>query len=159
MKDIQWQTPAIEGYGKIKFYPQSKHLPTNNHEYKLLFNIGSSKTKQGVNAALWRMARAINLFKVSGIDADQVKLAAIVYGKAYTLALTDEKYKELKGKPNPNLDLLKKLVESNVRIYICGQSIAGNNIEVSDINHYVEISLSALLTFPAMTAQGYTLIP
>jgi len=72
MKDIQWQTPAIEGYGKIKFYPQSKHLPTNNHEYKLLFNIGSSKTKQGVNAALWRMARAINLFKVSGIDADQV---------------------------------------------------------------------------------------
>ena len=159
MKAIEWQTPAIEGYGKIKFYPQSKLLPTNKHEYKLLFNIKSNKTKEGVNAALWRLARAMNVFKVSGVDAENIKLSAIVYGKAYALALTAEKHQEIKGKPNPNLDLLRKLVENDVSIYVCGQSLAGNNIEVTDVNQYVDITLSALVAFPEFDAQGYTLIP
>ncbi|GAB1403402.1 hypothetical protein MASR1M74_05800 [Lentimicrobium sp.] len=159
MKEIDWQTPAIDGYGKIKFYPQSRLLPTNDHEYKLLFNISSNKTKQGVNAALWRMARALNLFKASGIDAGNVKLAAIVHGKAYALALSDEKHLEIKGKPNPNLDLLEKLVNNDVKIYVCGQSIAGNKLHASDVNQFVDITLSALMAFPYFADQAYTLIP
>ena len=159
MNQIEWQTPVIEGYGKVKFYPQSGFLPTNDREYKLIFNISSNEKKEGVNAALWRIARAINLFKAAGIDADNLKLAAIIYGDAWPAVLIDEKHQDVEGTPNPNTELIGKLVENKVKIYICGQSIAGNNIEVNELNPNIDIALSALVAFPAFDAMGYTLIP
>lgn len=159
MNQIEWQTPVIEGYGKIKFYPQTEFLPTNDRDYKLIFNISSNEKKAGVNEALWRIARAINLFKAAGIAAENLKLAAIIYGEAWTAVLNDERHQEVEGTPNPNTELIGKLVENNVKIYICGQSIAGNNIELNEMNPNVDIALSALVAFPAFDAMGYTLIP
>ena len=160
MKAIEWQSPAIEECGKIKFYPQSKLLPTNDKEYKLLFNISSNKKKEGLNAVLVRMAKALNMFKAAGIDADRIQLSAIIYSKAYPVVLNDDKHREAYGKPNPNTNLLEELHSQNVKFYVCGQTLAQHNTEISrELNQYIEVTLSALVAFPEFDARGYTLIP
>ncbi len=155
----QWQTPVIDGYGKIKYFKDAAVQPDKAADYKILYHITSDKTKEGVNAALWHIARQINLFGVAGVPKSNVQIVAVISGDATPLVLSASAYQKKHGKSNPNLDLIKKLTEYGVKIEICGQAAAEHNIDVySELNPDIILTLSSLIDVPHYQMQGYSVM-
>jgi len=48
----QWVTPVIEGYGKIKYSRDVAVQPDTNLEYKMVYKITTSETREGINKGL-----------------------------------------------------------------------------------------------------------
>ncbi|MCM4158143.1 DsrE family protein [Gramella sp. AN32] len=155
----EWQTPAIEGYGKIKYYEDAAELPDTSLTYKMIFNIDSEKEKEGVNVGLWKIARTLNLLKAGSVANEKIDIVAVLHGEATYAVLTNEKYHERFKTQNPNIELLKLLNENGITIFVCGQATASRDIEKEDINEYVQRALSALTVLPNYQLKGYTLIP
>ncbi len=159
MNAQQWETPIINSYGKIKDFKDASLQPDKNKEYKILFHITSDKEKEGVNASLWHIARQINLFGASGVPKHNVNIVAVVSGPATPLVLSDAGYKKKFNKSNPNLDLMKKLTDYGVKIEVCGQAAAENDIDpYKELNSYTELTLSALIDIPTYQMRGYSVM-
>ena len=159
MNAQQWETPIIKGYGKIKDFKDASLQPDKHKEYKILFHITSDKEKEGVNASLWHIARQINLLGVSGVPKMNVKIVAVISGPATPIVLSDTAYKKKFSKSNPNLDLMKKLTDYGVKIEVCGQAAAENDIDpYKELNSYTELTLSALIDIPTYQMRGYSVM-
>ncbi|MDP5190993.1 DsrE family protein, partial [Rheinheimera baltica] len=70
----------------------------------------------------------------------------VYYQKKYTLN-------------NPNAPLLNALMENNVRVILCGQSAAANEIEANQLIDGVEVELSAMTAHALLQQAGYTVNP
>ena len=156
IKAQDWKMPVIEGYGGIVHYENAQNKPDPSKEYKIIFHIKDGEEIYGVNKGLWKIARLINLMGSYGVPQDHLKIVAVISGKAWLLALADEEHKKRAESANPNLDLLNKLKQKNVRILVCAQSLAKYNIDVDkDLNPYMELTISALTAIPIFQMEGY----
>lgn len=155
----EWNNPRIEGYGKIHFDKDLSFQPDIKKTYKLVFNIDNDVEKAGVNMRLWKIARELNLLKAAGVPDKNVQIAAVVHGKAITISLTDQAYEKRYQKKNPNTKLVEELANAGVKLYLCGQTVAGMKIEQSELNPAWEVTLSALVTLPILESQGYLMVP
>lgn len=159
MKAQEWQTSAIEGYGKIKYFEEAAEQPDTSLTYKMVFEVKDEKEKDGVNIGLWKIARTLNLLKAGKISSEKIDIVAVIHGEATYSVLTNKKYNEKFGKQNPNIELMKLLKENGVRVFVCGQATAARDIEKKDINEYTQLALSALTVLPNYQLKGYALIP
>lgn len=156
MNAQDWKTPVIDGYGRIAEYDDVAIKPDPSKVYKVLFHITSDKEREGVNASLWKMARLINLLENGGVPKRNIKLAAVISGTATPITLTEESHIERMNKPNPNLDLMKKLTDYGVEIHLCGQAAAEKKINPkTELNAYTKLTLSALIDIPFYQMEGY----
>ncbi|MCX7548264.1 DsrE family protein [Xanthomarina sp. F1114] len=154
-----WKTPIIDGYGRIVDYEKAVIKPNPANEYKLLFHITTNKEREGVNVALWKIARTINLLENGGVPKKNIHVAAVVSGPATPLVLNKEVHLSRMKKPNPNLDLIDKLVEYGVALHLCGQAAAERDVDpTTDLNPKIELTLSALIDIPTYQMQGYSII-
>ena len=159
IKAQEWQTPVIEGYGKVKYLKEATEQPIKDQEYKILYHITSAKEKEGVNATLWHIARQINLFSVTGIPPEHVKIVAVISGPATEIVLNNKAFLEKKGTHNHNLDLMQKLKEYGVEIDVCGQATSEHQINTAtELSEYVNLTLSALIHIPNYQMKGYNLM-
>ena len=154
-----WETPIIEGYGKILNIKDSAVQPDSNLTYNLVFDIKDGKEMEGVNAGLWKIARTLNMLGASKIDPKNIHIVAAIHGEATFVVLNNERYTEENGKLNPNLELLKLLTEHDVELYVCGQASAARNIGAADMNPYVQTALSAISVLANYQLKGYALMP
>lgn len=159
MQAQEWQTSAIEGYGKIKYYEDAAELPDTSLTYKIVFDIKNGKEKDGVNASLLKIARALNMLETGKISSEKIDFVAVVHGEATDLVLSNEKYQAKYKRPNPNIELLKLLKENGVKIFVCGQATAAKNIEQEDMNEYIQLALSAFTVLSNYQLKGYALMP
>ena len=155
----EWTNPRIEDYGKIHFDKNLSFQPDVKRTYKLLFNIDNDTEKEGVNMRLRKIARELNLLKAAGVPDKNVRVVAVVHGKAIAISLTDKAYEKRYQKKNPNIELVKALDKAGVKLYLCGQTIAGMKIEQDELNSSWEVTLSALLTIPILESEGYLIVP
>lgn len=155
----EWQTPLLKGYGEIKYFDQAAQQPDPKSEYKLIFDIKSDQLKNGVNKSLWIIARIMNLLHVGKVPPANVKIVAAIHGEASYIVLEDISYKEKFGKLNPNLDLIEKLEEQGVSIFICLQALASRKISVNDIHPSVTQAISAMAVVTNYQLKGYKLMP
>ena len=156
----EWTTPTIQGYGKIKNYPNAAERPIPGMEYKLVWAIDSDAQREGVNRTLWSAARVVNLLTAGGVPQDDIDIAIVLYGPAIDAALTNEAYAAAHdGAQNPNLELMKALHDFGVKFYACGQTMAGSDIAESDLNEFTEMSLSAQIVLTNYALQGYVPMP
>ncbi len=154
-----WKTPAIDGYGRISEFENVAIKPDSSKEYKLLFHITSDRKREGVNSALWKMARLINLLEYGGVPEKNIQIVGVVSGLATPITLSEEAYLKKMYISNPNLDLLKKLTQHGVVIHLCGQAAAENDIDPdSEMNPYTQLTLSALIDIPTYQMQGYVVM-
>lgn len=159
MNAQDWKTPIIEGYGRIVDYENAVIKPDPAAEYKLLFHITTDKEREGVNVALWKIARIINLLENGGVPKKNIHVAAVVSGSATPLVLNKNEYLDRIGKQNPNLDLIDKLVEYGVALNFCGQAAAERNVSPeTELNPKIALTLSALIDIPTYQMQGYSII-
>jgi intracellular sulfur oxidation DsrE/DsrF family protein len=155
----EWETPVINGYGEIKYFKDAAEQPDPSLEYNLIFDIKDAKEKNGVNKGLWSIARLLNMFSVASVPNDKTNIVVAIHGEATYVVLSDEKHKNQFEKPNPNLDLLKQLKESGVKLYVCSQATAARNISNKDLNPYITPALSAMSVLSNYQIKGYSLMP
>lgn len=156
MQAQQWETPIIKGYGKIVHYEQAQNQPNPSTEYKIIFHIKDGKEREGVNEGLWKVARLINLMGSYKVPQEHLKIVLIISGTATPLVLQNEAYQKNNHKPNPNMDLLEKLIHYDVKILVCGQALAKHNYNVdTDLNPNIGVTVSALTAIPFFEMQGY----
>ncbi|WP_027126382.1 DsrE family protein [Gelidibacter mesophilus] len=156
MNAQNWETPIIEGYGKIVHYDNAQNKPDPSKVYKIIFHIKEGKEREAVNEGLWKIARLINLMGSYKVPQENLKIVAIVSGTATPFVLTDKAHQLRAHRDNPNLDLLSKLKNHDVKILVCGQALAKHKIEAEDdLNPYIEITTSALVAIPSYQMEGY----
>lgn len=152
--------PLIEGYGPT--YPIANRdvaLP-EGFEYRVVLDAARAPADpSGLDATLVSAARFLNMHARNGVPADRMFLAIVVHGAALHSVLADEAYRERHGVGNPNLELLAKLREAGVRIFVCGQSMAFNGIGKSELSNHAEVALSAMTMMTLLQSRGYALIP
>lgn len=156
MNAQDWETPIIEGYGKIVHYEKAENKPDPSKEYKIIFHIKDGKEREGVNEGLWKIARLVYLMGSYGVSKDHLKVVAIISGSATPLVLTGKEHIKREERSNPNLDLLGKLKQHQVKILVCGQALAKHQMEAdTDLNPFVELTTSALIAIPMYQMEGY----
>lgn len=156
MNAQNWETPIIEGYGKVVHYDAAENQPDPSKEYKIIFHIKDGKEREGVNEGLWKIARLINLMGSYNVPGDNLKVVAVISGTATPLVLTESEHEKREERSNPNLDLLSKLKQHHVKILVCGQALAKHKIDTDgDLNAYIGITTSALIAIPIYQMEGY----
>ncbi|MAG88929.1 DsrE family protein [Zunongwangia profunda] len=155
----EWETPVIEGYGKIKYFKDVAEQPDSTLNYNLIFDVKDAEEKDGVNAGLFKIARTINMLGAAKIAPGNIKIVAALHGEATFIALNEEKYQEKFGKLNPNAELIHRLNEFGVELFVCAQATAARDISAEDLNPDVELALSALSVLSNYQLKGYVFMP
>jgi intracellular sulfur oxidation DsrE/DsrF family protein len=144
--NAQTTGPVIDGYGAA-FVVEDRDVPLiPDHVYRVVYEITAyGNAPDGVNAELDRVARFLNLHGKNG--------AALVN------MLNDAAYQQRFEIKNPNLELLQKLSDAGVKLYVCGQSMAGRGFAKAELARGVQLALSAMTMVHQLQDQGYTLQP
>lgn len=152
--------PVIKDFGPVFDVPDSALDFKKNVQYKAVKDLSETAENEGdLNEGLVSVARYLNMNVGSGIDADNLKVAVIVHGKAMQDMLSDEASMARLKRPNPNTALLNALSEAGVKIYVCGQSAAFRGFTLEEMNPGVSMAISAMTAHVRLQSQGYSLIP
>jgi intracellular sulfur oxidation DsrE/DsrF family protein len=151
--------PVIEGYGPT--YPITyRDVPLHdNAEYKAVFDIAAySDDRTSLNHRLVSVARFLNMHARNDVPVENMHLAIVVHGAAVSNLLSHEAYLTRFGTDNPNLELLSKLHEAGVEIYVCGQSLAFGGVEASELQSSAKVALSAMTMLTSLQNDGYAFL-
>lgn len=155
----EWSTPVIDGYGEIKNFKDVAIQPDRNLEYHIVFDVKDDREMDGVNIGLWKIARVINMLGAGGVSQDKIHLVAAIHGGATFASLNDSKHQEKYEKTNPNTELLQRLHDFGVELYVCAQATAARGINEEDLNHNTELALSAMMVLANYQLKGYAFMP
>ena len=151
--------PVIKGYGPT-YAIENRDVPlAEGAIYKAVFDVAAySNDTTSVNSRLVSVARYLNMHGRNGVPVENMDLAIVVHGAAVKNLLTHAAYQRRYESDNPNLDLLLKLHEAGVAIYLCGQSMNFGGISKSELAEPVQVALSAMTMLTVLQNDGYALL-
>ena len=153
-------SPVIEQFGKAHWIDEAVHLPDAHATYRIVFSVSvPGKKPEAPNAGLERVARAVNLYSMSGVAPDRLHCVAVIHGEATSSVLNDGQYQTLDSRPNPNTRLIAALQAAGVEVSVCAQALIGNGFSQDGLLPGVTRSLSALTTITVLQHDGYSLMP
>ncbi|MFT6993169.1 MAG: intracellular sulfur oxidation DsrE/DsrF family protein [Paraglaciecola sp.] len=150
--------PLIQGYGKHAEVEHNLKTP-EKITLKVVFDVSKSSGSEELNRKFDSLARFLNMHVANGFEADNIKLALVVHGKAGMDLLNKKAYNDKFDTRNPNRELLQLLMKHKVQVLLCGQSAAFYDIKNADLMRDVQMSLSAMTAHALLQQQGYTLNP
>lgn len=150
--------PVIKNYGKHASVQQDLVLEKGS-KLKVAFDISEQSNIGKVSRKIETLARFINMHAANGIEAKNIHLALVVHGKAGFDLLKNELYQKKFQQDNANAKLLKRLMENQVEIYLCGQSAAYYDISHEMLQPGVKMALSAMTAHAVLHNNGYHLNP
>jgi intracellular sulfur oxidation DsrE/DsrF family protein len=152
----EFQYPAIKEYGGVVNYDNALRPKEG---VKILVDLTTSKTTaDGINKGWEKVARMINLYAISDISMDQMKIVVIVHGGATKSILSNEAYNSKYNVDNPDLPLIRAVQEAGVKVSVCSQAIAHRGFSVEGVDTSVELALSAITVLVDHQKQDYALI-
>lgn len=154
-----WQYPVIQHNGGVIPLPKAALQPEALTTYKAVFNLTKTGKVDQVNKGLAHVARAVNVFAISGVRATHRKFAVVIHGAATDIVMNNTEYKRRTGHDNPDIKLIHALRQAGVKLYVCGQALAEHHIAHNDVNPDVTLSLSALSDLIILQQKGYVLYP
>lgn len=127
--------------------------------YKAIFD-ATEGVKDHARAlpVLARVGLQINGLMLAHVPQDHIRFAMIFHGPSVEALYTDAHYREKFGTPNPNLPLIAELTRAGVRIYVCGQYMAGTDTPRSALIPEAAVAESATLVLITFQNDGYALI-
>jgi intracellular sulfur oxidation DsrE/DsrF family protein len=136
-------------------------IPDPNQSYNLLIELVSgikdSAASKDVLGGIAEIGRLMNLHVASGIPKKNITVVAVVHGGALKGLLTNEQYKKLWGTDNPNLSLLKELMDNGVKFIACGQAMNFQDLRRDQLLPEVKISVTAQTVLSNYQLKGYVL--
>ena len=150
--------PVIDSHGGVYSLPEAVHQPRAGT--KILIDVTSPLVPDKLNPGIEKVARYVNIYAGAGKQPADVKIAMVFHGGATLTVLNDEAYrKQFAGKKNPNLELLRKLHEADVEMFVCGQTLNGTGNTSDDVVVFVDTAVSALTASVNLQADGYSYVP
>lgn len=142
----KFQHRLIKNHGGIVVLPKAAHQPKKDST--VLIDI-TKDDKAG-----------------AGFD-NGFKMAIILHGSATKAALSHEAYakhanpysKDLGKTKNPNAELINKLKQAGVQIFVCGQAMAHHGYASSEVSSDVTVAVSAATVNINLQTEGYAYIP
>ena len=141
--------PVIEDYGPVADVEVSLPVPKDAF-IRHTFDVAEAAEDGELNRTLVSAARFINMHARAGIDAERIKVAIVVHGKAIY---------DVSGDAPANAPLVAALVEQGVQIIVCGQTAAYYDVQTNELLPGVQMALSAMTAHALLQQQGYTLNP
>lgn len=159
---LQAQTkvnPVIKSYGQVFQIPAADHKPDPSIKYKILVELTENASKpDSLNEYLEALATLINLHAAEGVPKENIQMAVVLRKMATYGVFGNELYKEKFKCDNPNMQLLKELMDAGVEFYVCGQTMLKRNIDTKKLAPGTKIASSGLTTISTYQLQGYTMI-
>lgn len=153
-----WSYPDIPDFGPVHVWPSAIDRPNPGTTYKALFDVTHSKSIDTLNGSLDHVARAVNVFAAAKVPEDHRKFVVIIHGPATAIALDNKAFEAKFGHPNPDLKVIDELHKAGVQLMVCGNALADNNFNPSEVNPKIKVALSALSTLIIQEDQGYALM-
>ena len=142
--------PLIDTYGPVAAVPGAAPLPPGT-TFHVAFDVADRSTEDALNSTLTGAARFLNMHVGAGVAAEDLHLAIIVHGGAV--------HDVTRAAAGENADLVEALLSHGVRLIVCGQSAAYQDVTADDLLPGVEMALSAMTAHALLQADGYTLNP
>lgn len=157
-----WDPPAAavipEANGYISI-PNAAVLPDKNRTYRAIFDATRAAKEPSQLVPALNMAGAeLNAFAASRVPLRNAKFAVVFHGPAIDAILDDPHYRAKYGVANPNLKVLAELKKAGVEIFVCGQSLARDNIDPKIISPDVTVASAALIVLMTYQNDGYALM-
>lgn len=152
--------PIIKDYGP-SFLVENKDIPlVPDYQYRVVFELAKYSTDTtAMNQQLVRVARFLNMHGRQGITMDNMDIAVVVHADALKSMLKHDSYQQRFGSENPNLDLVHKLAEAGVEMYVCGQSLGFRQWDKSEMASPIKVGLSAMTLINYFHSEGYSFQP
>ena len=151
---------VIPNYGKT-FPIESPGFKTDTTSIlKVVFDVDRSFNEAEPNKLIETAARYLNMHESAGVDPANMNIALVLHGKAVQDALKDEFYSERfpEVSENPNLPLIKALVDQGVEVIICGQSASYYKVNRKNTDENSKFALSAMTALVQLQNDDYRLI-
>ena len=151
--------PLIEGYGSTWEIENAEFQIDVDQKFHMIFDISQKAQNPAlINSSINSIARFLNMHVNAGVKMDQIKIIAVVHGRAGLDIMSDEYYSEKFQIKNPNKKLIKTLKDAGVEFYLCGQTMNARGLTRSEILPEVKVALSAMTVIGVYVSQGYALI-
>lgn len=148
----------ITEFGPIATIEDYDPIPADNF-FKVSFDVADRSDAGKLNRNLVSAARFLNMHFEAGIAPEQVQLAIVIHGSAVQDVTNASHFNELNEEENANAALIAQLIKNGVKIQVCGQSAAFQNVGAGDLLPGVRMSLSAMTAHALLQKDGYTLNP
>ena len=152
--------PVFADNGPVADVAVTTPIPADA-QFRVAFDAARASDGVEANPTLVSAARLINMHARAGLARDATQVAVVVHGRATPDLLNARAYAARnEGAANPSAELVGLLLDSGVRIILCGQSAAGSGVdETADLLPGVEVALSAMTAHAMLQQQGYTVNP
>ena len=120
--------PIIKSYGTVIQLPNADHKPDPSLKYKIIVELTENGSKaDSLNEYIEALATLVNLHAAEGVPKENIKMVVIMRKMATYAVFGNELYKEKFKCDNPNLEILKELMDAGVEFYVCGQTMHKRN--------------------------------
>ena len=135
--------PQIEGYGSVVALPEAGERPRIGG--RVVFDTTAAAPAGKVNRGLESAARLVNLYAKEELATARPQIAVILHFNATSAALADAAHARAGEGSNPNRELVEKLLENGVEVWVCGQSVVRSGHALSDLLPGIQVAHSAMV--------------
>jgi intracellular sulfur oxidation DsrE/DsrF family protein len=151
--------PVIKSYGTVFQLPNADHKPDPSLNYKIIVELTENGSKaDSLNEYIEALATLVNLHAAEGVPKENIKMVVILRKMATYAVFGNELYKEKFKCDNPNLQLLKELMDAGVEFYVCGQTMQKRNIDPKKLVGGTKVASAGLTAITTYQLKGYTMI-
>ncbi len=152
------ENPLVKSFGGIYDVPHAAVKPDNNIKYNIVIDVASGSGPETVNDALYNVARLLNLHAIGGVPPENLNIVLAIHANSTHSIMTNDGYSRKYGFDNPNIDLIKELKDSGVKLTVCGQSLLARDVKPEEIVEEVEIATSMLTVVTTYQLLGYAVL-
>jgi len=148
--------PEADGFFVIK---NAKLQPDKTKIYKAIYDATkAASAPTAIIPALNMSGSELNALAVCHIPISHAKFVVVFHGAALFGILDNAHYKEKYGVDYPNLKVLTEMKKAGVQLFVCGQNLMAENIDVKTIAPEVTVASDALIVLMEYQMNGYALL-
>ncbi len=127
---------------------------------RVVYQIKTDAWKDGHAAGLHYLGKLADQYEALGIKPSEQRIHGVFHGDAGYFLLADEAYRaETDGsKPNPNAELVSKLVSRGIQLELCKSTMKSHGWTGDDVLPGVEIVVAAYPRIIDLQLRGYAYI-
>jgi len=151
--------PVIKSYVTVFQLPNADHKPDPSIKYKIIVELNENGSKpDSLNEYIEALATLVNLHAAEGVPKENIQMVVVLRKMATYAVFDNELYKEKFKCDNPNLQILKELMDAGVEFYVCGQTMQKRNIDTKKLVAGTKVASSGLTAITTYQLKGYTMI-
>ena len=151
--------PIIKSYGTVFQLPDADQKPDPSIKYKIIVELNENGSKpDSLNEYIEALATLVNLHAAEGVPRENIQMVVVVRKMATYAVFGNDLYKEKFKCDNPNLQILKELMDAGLEFYVCGQTMQKRNIDTKKLVAGTKVASSGLTAITTYQLKGYTMV-